>query len=188
MFRATVLLTLASLLAAPVVLPAGSSALADDPVTDRAPLHDFGTTDPPRHGWSTLVRNDEGIAVTVDTKHLLAFTPHTFWIVIFNDPAACSAPCGLDDLGLDSAAVVFGGAVMTDADGKMFVSSGLTKDVEVGLPLRCCFGALTAPFDAEVHIIVREHPVFTLDDLHIHLQVPTPDPPATDVQSSIHLP
>lgn len=186
MFRPALLLSMASLLVAPMALPAGSSALADDPVTERAPLHDFGTTNPPRHGWSTLVRNDDGIAVTVDTRHLLAFTPHTFWIIVFNDPDACSEPCGEDDLGLDSVAVVFGGALMTGANGKMFVSSGLTRDVEVGAPVRCCFGTLTDPFGAEIHILVREHPVFSLEDIHTHLQEPTAGPPARDVQSAVH--
>lgn len=158
-----------------------------------APLHDFGTTSPPPHGTTTLYRNDDGIAITVDTRHLRRNSAHTFWIVIFNAPGECAAsPCGLPDLGNAATlpSLVFGGAAVTDYSGQLRGSAGLDAGVAPAPPLRFGFGpGRLFPHLAEIHIIVQDHLGVDFDQIHAMLQRPGTGPDGVvDVQSSIHLP
>ncbi len=54
-------------------------------------------------GTSTLYRTAAGIGMNIVVEGLEANTPHTVWLVAFNNPSACAAfphaPCGLADLG-----------------------------------------------------------------------------------------
>ena len=50
-------------------------------------------------GLSTLTRTEDMVHVTVEAARLRAGNAYTLWWVVFNDPAACSAPgCGEDDI------------------------------------------------------------------------------------------
>lgn len=170
-----------------------ASAVPQSSSVSTAALHDFGSPDaPPVHGTTTLYRNDDGIAVTVDTQHLRRNSAHTFWFVIFNVPGGCSTPCGADDLFNDAAvpSVVFGGAAVTDDSGRMRVSSGLDAGVAPAAPLRAGRGpGVVFPHLAEVHIIVQDHLGVDADLIHAMLQRPGTGPGGVmDVQSSTHLP
>lgn len=177
----------------PLVAIAVASAAPAATSVSTAPLRDFGSSAPPQHGTTTLYRNDDGMAVTVDTRHLRRNSAHTFWIVIFNLPDECfTTPCGLPDLSNAAAvpSLVFGGAAITTDSGHMRASSGLDKDLPPQAPLRFGFGpGLLFPHSAEVHIIVQDHLGVDLDEIHAMLQRPGTGPDGTvDVQSSIHLP
>lgn len=61
-------------------------------------------------------RVDGRIMTTVDTAGI----PYTVWWVIFNNPAACSDPCGMDDVGNEAAKVAF-----LNASGAISAAGGL---------------------------------------------------------------
>jgi hypothetical protein len=114
-------------------------------------------------GTSRLVRNDNGVSVSLSTSRLAAGTAATLWIVVFNHPANCSPPgCGEDDL--------FAPAVMADVmytNGKVIggsgkaTFSGLRREGDNGGSVFAALG-LPAPglIDsrmAEIHFVVRSH-------------------------------
>lgn len=197
----TGLLAVAALLAAPALVSLDAAAATARPQSvDTAPLFDFGTTQPPRHGTTTLIRNADGIAVTVDTRHLRRNSAHTFWIVIFNVPTQCAdgiGGCAAADLANPDVqpSLAFGGALITDDSGRMRVSSGLDVGVAPGppgpdIPQRFGFGpGLLFPFTAEIHIVIQDHLGLDLDQIHAMLQRPGTGPDGVvDVQGSIHAP
>ena len=80
-------------------------------------------------GTSTLVRNDNGVAMTIHTVGLPAGTADTVWWVIFNNPSACShgmggLRCGAGDLSVP--------AVKASVQSRPGTSSGLTALVTTG--------------------------------------------------------
>ena len=106
---------------------------------------------------SSLVRHSSGISMTVQTTGLTPGDRYTAWWLVFNVPGECTGPCGVDDLGLDTASVLF-------ADGSVIGTSGIGQfggylGVGDTNGLVGTFGShgLTDPLGADVHIAVRSH-------------------------------
>ncbi len=119
-------------------------------------------------GTSTLYRTAAGVGVNIVAMDLVADTPHTVWMVVFNNPNACAAfphgPCELGDLGNPAAqaALIWAAGNYTDENGngffQAFVTDGPTgRQQPAGLPGDP--GGLVNPNEAEIHFIIREHPV-----------------------------
>jgi hypothetical protein len=116
--------------------------------------------------WSKLVRNDNGVDVTVHTSGLTPGTADTVWWVFFNNPAACQhgmfgARCGLGDVltnpaSLPSVQFAAGHVIGGDGVGNYgaYFSAGAAPDCAgFGLP---CNGLLDAR-TADVHVVIRTH-------------------------------
>jgi hypothetical protein len=114
---------------------------------------------------STLIRNDNGVGMTIHTIGLPADTADTVWWVIFNNPGACShgtfgLRCGLGDLGVSAvkASVQFATGHLIGSDGVgdygAYLREGDASDcASAALPCNGLFDARTA----DVHIVVRTH-------------------------------
>jgi hypothetical protein len=116
--------------------------------------------------WSKLVRNDNGVGVTIHTTDLVPGSADTVWWVFFNNPSAClhgmfGARCGLGDVLTNPASlpsvqfaaghVIGGGGV---GNYGAYFSAGATPDCAgFGLP---CNGLLDAR-TADVHVVIRTH-------------------------------
>jgi len=114
-----------------------------------------------------LVRNDDGVAMTFDTKQLRPRAPYTAWWVVFNNPELCREPCacGFPD--------VFDAAQAEDVETAVFWATGRVTDrygqahfsgaVGVGeeeLPTgddQVVFGPGLLDPDAEIHLVTRTH-------------------------------
>jgi hypothetical protein len=120
-------------------------------------------------GRSQLVRTDAGIAMTFNTSGLMAAEALTVWYVVFNEPAACTAACGEDDLfepdgSLNEAQVAAADIVVGYATGDVANASGrvafhdrlgvgeAVDEIIIGTgPL------LKDARVAEVHLVARSH-------------------------------
>jgi len=115
---------------------------------------------------SKLVRNDNGVGITVHTSGLTPGTADTVWWVFFNNPSACKhgmfgARCGLGDVltnpaSLPSVQFAAGHVIGGDGVGNYgaYFSAGATPDCAgFGLP---CNGLLDAR-TADVHVVIRTH-------------------------------
>ena len=114
-----------------------------------------------------LVRNDDGVAMTFDTKQLRRRAPYTAWWVVFNNPERCQVPCacGFPD--------VFDPALAGDVETAVFWATGRVTDrygqahftAAVGLgeeelPTgddQVVFGPGLLDPDAEIHLVTRTH-------------------------------
>ncbi len=134
---------------------------------DTANMAVFGTGSPvaPGVAISTLVRNDNGVAMTIHTIGLPADTADTVWWVIFNKPAACShgmagVRCGLGDLFVHSvmASVQFATGHIIGSDGVGDYGAYLREGDTSGCasPALPCNGLASAR-TADVHLVVRTH-------------------------------
>ncbi len=112
-------------------------------------------------GGGTLHRTRNALRATINTTGLDVGAGYTVWWVIFNNPDACSDPCGLDDLGTPAveASVYYGTGFVTGGDGTANVSltttdRGIPEGADVLVP-----GGLEPAngFSAEVHLVVRTH-------------------------------
>ncbi len=112
--------------------------------------------------WSTLVRNQAGVSMTIHTTGLTARDAVTVWWVVFNNPSACAsgvpgiARCGEGDL---FAAAV--NASVLYATGHVIGGHGI-GDYGAHLALGDASGALFGPglvdpLGADIHLVVRTH-------------------------------
>lgn len=119
-------------------------------------------------GTSTLYRTAAGVGINIVVADLMPNTPHTIWMVVFNNPNACAGfpkgPCGLGDLGnaAAQASLIWAAGNYTDDDGngffQAFVTDGPTgRQQPAGLPGDA--GGLVNPNRAEIHFILRKHPI-----------------------------
>jgi hypothetical protein len=117
-------------------------------------------------GTSSLVRTDAGLSATFKSSGMPAGSAVTLWFIVFNNPSACAATCGLADLlfNLDAQgdALVGGGHVVGgsgtvnlggslkvgDASGSFFP--------EIGFPAERAIG-LNNPRGAQVGLLVHSH-------------------------------
>jgi hypothetical protein len=162
---------LAVLIGAPSVAAAGQgTAVSRAPVVAFLPAGDVGggvlvpgTLFPPaKRGRATLKRGEDWIQVNIKTSGLPPGA-YTVWWVIFNNPAGCSTPCGLDDVLNPAAAVsVFW------ATGKVVKENGIanfhdryTIGDDLGFPgTQHSLGGegdFLDPQTAEIHNIIKYH-------------------------------
>jgi hypothetical protein len=112
-------------------------------------------------GGATLYRGKQGVEMHLATSGLLMNSSYTVWWVIFNNPSACSVPCGANDLGDPNvrASVLYAAGFVTGLGDTGNVSAHLETgrpprgvDVETGNGLEPGNG-----FGAEIHLVVRTH-------------------------------
>jgi hypothetical protein len=146
---------------------AAPAARSTQPVT---PLWDAATV----VGTSTLIRTDAGISASVRTSGLPAGQALTLWFVIFNNPSACPATCGLADLLFNPDAegdFLVGGGHVVGADGSAgFGGNLMVGDIagsgfpEIGMPDRPI--GLSNPWGAQVALLLHSHgPAMTGESL-----------------------
>lgn len=160
--------TVKLVLAAAIV--AGFAAVtvqADSATRDESPVYVFGSSTMVSGAWSALVRNDNGVAMTLHTSGLAPGSATTVWWVVFNNPELCTHPnvalglrCGEGDLP------PFGGdpavqASVLWATGHVIGGAGI-GDFGAYLGEDDTGGALFGPGlldsrKADVHLIVRTH-------------------------------
>lgn len=129
-------------------------------------------------GQSVLTRTQDMVLVTVEAASLRAGNAYTLWWVVFNDPAACSAPgCGEDDIlnedgSLNEAGIMAAGIGLGHATGNVARADGTTEfggrlirnddsgahQIIIPAGLGDENVLLTASgLDAEVHVVVQSH-------------------------------
>ena len=139
-------------------------------------VHDFqdhGGVDvmfPKQRGTSEIVRDQEGISMSIDTTDLPVGVVSVWW-VIFNKPSECSNNnCGGSDTGKGGApnpaeaSVLWAtaGIVGPDRNGHFSASLGVGLNKAPGEVLRG--PSLTDPIGAEVHLVLRFHGTPEWDD------------------------
>jgi hypothetical protein len=144
---------------------------------------------------ATLVRNDNGVAMTLHTTGLTPGHAITVWWVIFNKPQFCThgmfgARCGLGDLlafggdpRVESALMYAAGHVIGGAgvgDYGAYLSEGqLTRDVVFG-------PGIIDSRTADVHLVVHDHgpaqPGIVNDEIH---SFGICNPTCIDVQAAV---
>ena len=116
-------------------------------------------------GASTLRRDGNGIALTINTSDLLPGYAYTVWWLTFDKPEFCSPPaCGEDDVFEDALA---GGpnkmqlSILGAADGSVINGNGRANYkgyLEKNDASTAIFGdGLDYPRTAEVHYVIRSH-------------------------------
>lgn len=157
----TVLLAATGLLAGSL---AGSAAAAPAEV-DRQPMRWHMQSGNP-HGSlvgagasAQLVRTAQGISYSIKTEHFLAGHAYTVWIVVVNDPAACSAsPCSPVDILLTPATkaqVTYGTGHVVGDSGEAGFGGALQRGPIPGGWLSD--QGLDNPLGAEVHFVLNDH-------------------------------
>ena len=145
--------------------------------TDTQNLIDFDTG-APLAGESHLTRTADSVVVVAEAEGLVPGDAHTLWWVVFNNPSACSGPCGEDDIflpngDLNVAGVMAAGIGIGNASGNIAKADGTIElggqlaqgDTEASNGHQILFPAglagnslLTAvPADAEVHVVLQSH-------------------------------
>jgi hypothetical protein len=122
------------------------------------------------------MRTGEGVRGRIMTRVSTAGDPYTLWIVVFNNPAACTDGCGEDDLGVAEvgASVFNGGGAISSPDGQLKENGkpagGGVINFDFTLPahplpngLFVLFGDTDGlyagnGYGAEIHLVVDKHP------------------------------
>jgi hypothetical protein len=106
-----------------------------------------------------LVRNENGISYSIGTEKLNPGHAYTVWVVVINNPAACTAsPCSGPDIVLNPATrsqVTYGTGHVVGASGEAGFGGHLARGpIPQGwLP----GGSLEDPFTADVHLVLNDH-------------------------------
>lgn len=106
-----------------------------------------------------LTRSDGGISFEITTESLEPNHAYTIWLVVVNEPAACSSlPCPAPEILQDPATdsqVAFGAGAVADADGKAtFKGEAKTGPIPGGW---LAGGELKKPLTAQVQLVVNSH-------------------------------
>ena len=173
---------------APVTHTFGQS----NPVITIKPVRVIADQSVVRTGGGMLVRDADGVFMTLNTAGLVPGTVATAWFAIFNTPAACATnPCSPPDL--DNPSVHGGlfnaGGRIIGADGSAtfggFRAVGDTTGLERGTR------GLILPLTAEIHLVVRTHGPASTDPLVLSQQLSLfnggcPPNTCTTIQTSVH--
>jgi hypothetical protein len=105
-----------------------------------------------------LTRSDGGISFEIATESLQPNHAYTVWLVMINEPSACSnLPCPAPDILQNPATdsqVVFGGGNVADANGKATFRGEAKKGPLDGW---LAGGELKKPTTAQVHLVLNSH-------------------------------
>jgi len=117
-------------------------------------------------GTSSLVRTDAGLSATFRSSGIPAGQAVTLWFIVFNNPSACSATCGLADLlfnldaqgdALVGGGHVVGGSGLANLGGSLKVGDASGSFFpEIGFPAGRAIG-LTNPWGAQVSLLLHSH-------------------------------
>ena len=158
-------------------------------------------------GASMLWRTDNGIEWTFSTTGLRPMTPHTVWVVVFNNPEFCIDGCGDDDLPPYNAdadprvetSVLWGAGLIVGEDG---VANFAGKLMNGTMPSQVGWGpGMINSGKAEIHLVVRHHNDIVLEDVGAQIATATggncPTPSMSpisqtetcpDLQFAVHVP
>ena len=127
-------------------------------------------------GAAWLMRTGEGVRGRIMTRVSTAGDPYTLWIVVFNNPDACTDGCGEDDLGVEEvgASVFNGGGAIAAPDGQLKENGkpagGGIVNFDFTLPAHPLPNGLFVLFGdpdglyagngygAEIHLVIDKHP------------------------------
>lgn len=165
------LLTALTLVAAVFTLPSGGATHAAPAQRSTSGIVLFQSSTVVPDAWSSLVRNDGGVAMTIHTTGLPANSADTVWWVVFNQPQHChygafGLRCGLGDLFNSPAAqpsVMYATGHVLGSDGVGAFGGHLRVDETGGCvaasipPHFPCNAGLTNPLGADVHLVIRTH-------------------------------
>lgn len=112
---------------------------------------------------SLLVRTDDGVAMTINTRELQRRGAYTNWWITFNDPEECSTPCECtgDDLGTPAVngGVFWATGRVADRFGQAEFAAntdfGERPDGEGQIPNPDLDNPVAE--GAEIHLVVRSH-------------------------------
>jgi hypothetical protein len=175
----------------------GAAASANAATKDESPVFWFSNLAPVEGAYSTLVRNDRGVTMTFHTSQLVAGNAYTVWWIVFNNPAACSGGCGLDDLTNPAvrASLVFATGHVVGNDTANFgawLGVGDTDGVLSSPPSPAGPYGLENARTAEIHLVVRSHgpanPELLPDQISSFLGGCSASNPCSNVQASVHMP
>jgi hypothetical protein len=184
--------------AAGVPLPGGSGGggsgmLAMRAAHDTTTVHWFSDGSVVPGASSTLVRNGNGVSMTLHTSGLEPGAAYTMWWVVFNHLAECAtSPCGEPDLFDPDVA-----ALVTHAAGHIIGPNGTANfagSLREGATVDNLLGGVGSLIDAwaaEIHLVVRTHGPRNPGGIpdQIHTFEPTCSPSVCeDVQFAIHQP
>jgi len=144
-------------------------------------------------GSSKIVRNQNGVTVTVNTSELEPGSAVTIWLVIFNIPGECFEGCDGTDLANPDVAgdVIYGAGHVVGPNGTANFAAHLNEGDSGGSLFPQPSPGLIDAETAEIHIVVRSHGPFIPGMIpeQIHTVEGDCDPNVCeDVQFAIHLP
>jgi hypothetical protein len=118
----------------------------------------FGRSGPVAGAQANLVRNANGISYRLTTNSLTPGNAYTLWLVVINNPAACTAtPCAAPDFLLNDAPdaqVRFAAGHVAGGSGKG-TFAGSVKEGPLSGWLED--GSLQNSLGAEVHLVINDH-------------------------------
>jgi hypothetical protein len=106
-----------------------------------------------------LVRNENGISYSIRTEKLNPGHAYTVWVVVINNPAACTAsPCSGPDIVLNPATrsqITYGTGHLVGGSGQAGFGGHLDRGAIANgwLP----DPGLEDPFTADVHLVLNDH-------------------------------
>ena len=144
-------------------------------------------------GSSKIVRNQNGVNVTVNTSGLEPGNAVTIWLVIFNNPSECVDGCDGTDLENPNVAgdVIYGAGHVVGGNGTAHFAAHLNEGDSGGSLFPQPSPGLIDAETAEIHIVVRSHgpAIPGMIPEQIHTVEGDCDPNVCeDVQFAIHLP
>ncbi len=193
----------AAALAGIASLPTAAADLSVSEAYDFAALPELVPVD----GASMLWRTDSGIEWTFSTTGLRPMSPHTVWIVVFNNPEYCIDGCGDDDLppyneNADprvETSVLWGAGEIVGEDGVATFQGTLVNGTT---PSQVGWGpGMINSEKAEIHLVLRHHNDIVTGDVGSQIATATggncPEPSPSpisgsevcpDVQFAVHVP
>ena len=185
----------------PILIPPASAQISvangnsnEKPKNSIQPLLTFSDRTVIPGGGSTLVRNGEGVYMSLHSAGLTAGTAVTAWWVFFNNPKKCATtPCSVADLSNPDVE-----SSLVNATGRVVGADG-TADFGAFKAVGDTTGAFTGPGllnskKAEIHLVVRTHGPAILDNTDLLRQQLTifnggcPPNTCANIQVSIHQP
>jgi hypothetical protein len=118
----------------------------------------LGRSGPVAGASAALVRNANGISFRLMANSLTPGNAYTLWLVVINNPGACSAtPCAAGDFLLNDAPdaqVRFAAGHVAGASGKGTFAGSVKEGPLSGW---LADGALLNSMGAEVHLVINDH-------------------------------
>lgn len=181
---------------AATALVAASLVAADAATLSTVPMNNIPAGGPVGEGAvSTIVRDEQGVTITVHTKNLDP-GPHTVWALVWNNPEECAGAgpltCAPPPFGADPPdSVIRGNGTIVGASGKgnfgFRINVGDTSEV-IGGAVRA---GLTDALGAEIHAAIADHGEIIPGEIADQLRNPGDSGcggPCPIVQGAVHAP
>jgi hypothetical protein len=183
------------LLALGALLLVAAPAYGDSATHQSSAMFLWNTTTAVPGSQVTLTRSENSVAMTINSSGLTPGWAATVWWVVFNNPAACSTPCGVDDLNSPAVNPWMGLAAghVIGEDGNANYGGGLregdTRRSDGPGNLAQTGPGLLDSRAAEIHLVIRTHgPALAPPNEQIHSFGAGCNPGCFNVQSAAFLP